>query len=138
MIRVACFIDGFNLYHAIHDLRRNELKWLNLRKLMEHFIDSKIHEIVAIYYFSAFAEWLPEEVKRHKAYVEALKYFGVTPVMGRFKEKELSCNRCDHAWTGHEEIQKIHLERSLLPEEIKDAEGNVIVKRPKEYDPPIS
>jgi uncharacterized LabA/DUF88 family protein len=209
MIRVACFIDGFNLYHAVHDLRRNELKWLNLRKLMEHFIDPKIHEIVAIYYFSAFAEWLPAEVRRHKAYVEALKYFGVTPVMGRFKEKELSCNRCDHAWTGHEEkqsdvniaiwmvreafrnmydetflvtqdsdlapvlefinempkkrrvkiigsparrhskelyqlsakqvkIQTIHLERSLLPEEIKDAKGNVIVKRPKEYDPPSS
>jgi uncharacterized LabA/DUF88 family protein len=35
-------------------------------------------------------------------------------------------------------IQTIHLERSLLPEEIKDAKGNVIVKRPKEYDPPSS
>jgi hypothetical protein len=39
--RVACFIDGFNLFHAIKNLGRNELKWVNLWKLMECFIDPK-------------------------------------------------------------------------------------------------
>jgi hypothetical protein len=77
-LRVACFIDGFNLYHSLCALNRDDLKWLNLRSLMEKFIDKNRHEIVAIYYFSAYAEWLPGPVKRHRAYVAALKFYGVT------------------------------------------------------------
>ena len=205
-IRVACFIDGFNLYHAITKLGRNELKWVNLRQLMEQFIDPNSHEIVAVYYFSAFAYWLPGATKRHQAYIDALRFYGVTPVMGRFKEKELSCKRCGRAWIAHEEkqsdvniavwmvreayrdnydeaflvsqdsdlvpalefirelpkqrkikiigppnrphskelsklstkltkIKTVHLERCLLPAEIKDENGNLIVRRLPEYDP---
>jgi hypothetical protein len=29
-IRVAAFVDGFNPYHALRDLGRDHLKWLNL------------------------------------------------------------------------------------------------------------
>jgi len=48
-IRVACFVDGFNLYHAIDEMDREELKWVNLWKLMESFIDPTIHQIVGVY-----------------------------------------------------------------------------------------
>lgn len=58
LIRVACFIDGFNIYHAINDLRRNELKWVDLRKLMACFTDPKVHALGPVYYFSAYATWL--------------------------------------------------------------------------------
>ena len=33
--RVACYVDGFNLYHAIDDLRKPHLKWVNLWALAE-------------------------------------------------------------------------------------------------------
>lgn len=72
---------------------------------MECFIDPKVHVITAIYYFSAYAEWLTEPAKRHKAYVSALTARGVTPVLGRFKDKSLGCSSCGHRWTGHEEKQ---------------------------------
>jgi uncharacterized LabA/DUF88 family protein len=104
-VRVACFVDGFNFYHAVHDLRQNHLKWVDLRKLMECFIDRKVHTISDIYYFSAFAEWLTEPVKRHKAYVNALRARGVTPVLGRFKDKYVGCGDCGHRWVQHEEKQ---------------------------------
>jgi hypothetical protein len=29
-MRVACYIDGFNLYHAIDDLDKPHLKWLDV------------------------------------------------------------------------------------------------------------
>jgi hypothetical protein len=32
MRRVIVHIDGFNLYHAIDDLRKPWLKWLDLRR----------------------------------------------------------------------------------------------------------
>lgn len=208
-IRVACFIDGFNLYHAIDNLGRNELKWVNLWQLMECFVNPTAQEIIAVYYFSAFAEWLGEPVKRHKVYVRALDHYGVTPVMGRFKEKRLACVKCGQSWIGHEEkqsdvniavwmlreafrgnydeaflvsqdsdlvpgleligempkarrikiigpperhhskelcnvstkqakIKVVHLERCLMPEEIRDKGGNLIAKRPQKYHPPLT
>jgi hypothetical protein len=37
-MRVATFIDGFNLYHAIRGLRNNRLKWCDVRALVEMFL----------------------------------------------------------------------------------------------------
>lgn len=36
--RVICYIDGFNLYHAIRDLKQPYLKWVNLWTLASVFI----------------------------------------------------------------------------------------------------
>jgi len=103
MIRVTAFIDGFNLYHAVDDLGKPHFKWLDLDKLIRHFVDPTIHSLDAIYYFSAYATWLPAAHKRHKAYVKALESSGVRPVMGNFKEKERACNSCAAGWVAHEE-----------------------------------
>src|SRR5579871_3111204 len=109
MIRVLCYIDGFNLYHAIDDMNRaargtlNHLKWLNLSKLMEVFIDPKVHRIDAIKYFSAYATWKPKQHERHQIYVKALQSAGVTAVLGQFKEKHIYCPQCGLTHKGHEE-----------------------------------
>ena len=179
---------------------------------MENFIDKQQHEITAIYYFSAYAEWMPDKKARHEKYIAALLAIGVTPILGEFKLKDRSCPRCKHRWTGHEEkesdvnaalyllneaykdsydeaflvtrdsdlappvrmvltlfpnkrikivapprlrhskelsqavkgkrlasIKDIHVERSLLPQNVIDYKtGNLVAKRPSEYDPPTS
>lgn len=102
-IRVAAFIDGFNLYHAVHDIGREELKWLDLKKVVGCFTDPNVHEIVDVFYFSAYAKWLPEPYQRHVAYVRALKAMGVTPVLGNFKTRHRNCRKCGNSWVGHEE-----------------------------------
>ena len=86
--RVACFIDGFNLYHAIARLGRPHLKWLDLPRLMQRYVHAASQRIDAIYYFSAYADWLPAARRRHRAYVAALGAQGVAPVMGKFKAKD--------------------------------------------------
>ncbi len=105
--RVVAFIDGFNLYHAVDDLNahgsHNHLKWLNLRALVETYVPGSDYIIVAIKYFSAFAVWLPDAHKRHRAYVAALESVGVQVVMGKFKEKDRHCINCKNQWKAHEE-----------------------------------
>lgn len=206
-IRVACFVDGFNLYHAISDLRRPELKWVSLRSLMGCFLDPARHELGNIFYFSAFVHWNTGKQARHQAYVNALKAEGVIPVMGRFKDKPVTCRSCGNHWNSPEEkqtdvnlalwlvreafrskydeaflvtqdsdlvpavslvkemprsrriklvgppgrphskelfkacdgqtkIKTIHIERSLLPTEVKDSRGFTVARRPADYDPP--
>ncbi|MGD9838278.1 MAG: NYN domain-containing protein [Afipia sp.] len=109
MIRVLCYIDGFNLYHAIDDMSRasrgelNHLKWLDLNKLMTFFIDPKVHKIEYIKYFSAYATWKPKQHERHQIYTKALASTGVQMIMGQFKEKEIYCPLCKLTHIGHEE-----------------------------------
>lgn len=205
-IRVRVYIDGYNLYHAIDRLKEDRLKWLDLRTLMLNFLDIKIHDLLGVHYFSAYATWKFNAYQRHRIYEQALRATGVETVMGKFKEKERSCLKCKDKWIAHEEketdvnialhllddayqdrydeaiivsqdsdlfpaiklvkknfphkkikiitppnlhhskemarivgkkklgkIQKIHLERSLLPERITDQNGKQIT-RPKKYE----
>jgi uncharacterized LabA/DUF88 family protein len=109
--RVECFIDGFNLYHAIanysreHDSEKNHLKWVNLWKLMECFASPTEHEIKNVFYFSAYAKWLTAPVARHKKYVHALESVGVKFIKGKFKDKNIRCKLCKRSFIGHEEKQ---------------------------------
>jgi uncharacterized LabA/DUF88 family protein len=101
--RVACFIDGFNLYHSIARLGQPHLKWLDVHRLMHRYVRPVSQRIDAVYYFSAYADWLPAARSRHGAYVAALIARGVQPVMGKFKAKDRWCPHCRRSSTGHEE-----------------------------------
>lgn len=101
MKRVKCFVDGFNLYHAVADLKINHLKWLNLRQLAQAFIKPTQELLDAVFYFSAYPTWLEGSYRRHQAYVKV----GVTAVIGHFKEKQKKCLKCGAKWCAHEEKQ---------------------------------
>jgi uncharacterized LabA/DUF88 family protein len=101
--RVQCYIDGFNLYHAVADIGLNHLKWLNLRALSEAFIQPSKEVLHEVFYFTAYAKWLPHAMVRHRAYVKALEAYNVTPIFGHFKEKNMSCKRCGATWISREE-----------------------------------
>ena len=105
--KVACYIDGFNLYHAIKGLPppNQHLKWVNLWGLASAFIQHGGERLVGVYYFSALAYWLPAEQARHRAFIAANRAVGVTPVLGEFKAKTRRCGSCGAVWTTHEEKQ---------------------------------
>jgi hypothetical protein len=48
-------VDGFNLYHALHDLNRPRLKWLSLHALAQKLIPNRSERLVGVVYFSAYA-----------------------------------------------------------------------------------
>lgn len=205
--RVICFVDGFNLYHALDAIKQPHLKWLNLRLLLSRLTRTKSQIITQILFFSAYPTWKPASFHRHRLYISALSSTGVTPVLGQFKKKPKQCLKCGAKWTSHEEketdvnialalldlaykdlfdhafllsrdsdlapavhklkqnfpekkitilapynyrhsseliqaadlhkiINLTHLSTSLFPEDIYDAGGNFVVKRPIEYMPP--
>lgn len=208
MRRLALYIDGFNFYHAVHDLRKPHLKWANLWSLAES-ISWTNEQVVLVRYFSAYATWLPDAMKRHQSYVKALEHVGVDAVIAHFKTKAMQCKVCESKWDSREEketdvhlalriladaeddlfdraailsadsdlvpvvkmvkarhpnkkimvcappkrfghgrnlqqvadqyiqISPAKIEASLFPKEIVDTDGNVVVSRPPEYDPPV-
>jgi uncharacterized LabA/DUF88 family protein len=139
MIRSSFFIDGFNFYHALRRLDGNHLKWVNLHALMTRQT-SKSEQIGSVYYFSAYADWLPGPKSRHVQYVSALEQSGVTVVMGHFKNKDRYCPHCKGHWTGHEEKETdVNIALCLLNEAYKDSYDRAyVVSRDSDLKPAIA
>jgi uncharacterized LabA/DUF88 family protein len=119
--RLICFVDGFNLYHALDALKQPHLKWLDLRKLFSHLIRSKSQIITQILFFSAYPTWKPDSYRRHRQYIAALSASGVTPVLGQFKVKPKKCHKYSAKWDSHEEKESdVNLALALLDLAYKD------------------
>lgn len=100
--RAVGYIDGFNLYHAIDDLGRPHLKWVDLRALVASFLRDG-QELTAVNYYSAYATWLPDEFRRHRQYIAALEAAGVSVHLSDFRARRQECFRCGAVWQTHEE-----------------------------------
>jgi hypothetical protein len=126
-MRVACYVDGFNLYHAIVDLNRPYLKWVNLSALAQSLCRAG-ETLAKVEYFSAYATWKPDQYSRHRQYVAALKNFGVVCNMARFSEKSAGCLSCGAKWKRHEEKETdVHFSLTLLEDAIDDVFDRAII-----------
>ncbi len=112
MNRVIFLIDGFNLYHSIVELRRDtrySTKWLDIHALCKSYLHlfGKESTLEKIYYFSALPLYLmtshPEKIKRHKEYIACLEASGISIELGRFKQKDVFCEKCKSMILKHEE-----------------------------------
>ncbi len=127
--RVISFIDGFNLYHAISSLHRPELKWIDVRMLSRAFLRPLSEQLLKVFYFSAYADHMPEPVqKSQRAYIEALKLKQTTPVLGQFKKKDRKCPNCRHKWIGYEEKETdVNIASFLIDLAYQDAFDRALV-----------
>jgi len=103
--KVSFFIDGFNVFHSLKDNRKfNKYLWLDYKSFLERYVRKK-DQLADIYYFSAYAYWRPDSVKKHRMLIDAWKHTGVKPVLGNFKEKDRFCVNCKAYSKVHEEKQ---------------------------------
>ena len=104
--RVVVFVDGFNLYHFIHNHKRyRRYKWLDLNSLSGKFLPPSA-AIQKIVYFSAYPFWNPSKVKRHQLYVKILESNNIVVNLGYFKKVKRRVNllnRCSIEILTHEE-----------------------------------
>lgn len=138
MARVSFFIDGFNVYHSLKNPpfppnkpflknRYQKYLWLDFYTLAERFT-RKGDAIADVFYFSAFATWRPNAMKRHKQFIDALENKGVRIIMGEFKEKDRFCTNCRAYSKGHEEKQTdVNIGIYLLNEAYKDSYDTAVI-----------
>ena len=137
-MNVACYIDGFNLYHSIHDLNKPHLKWVDLQALARSLCRPG-ETLVKVAYFSAYATWLPAQYARHRAFVAALKHVGVECHMARFNEKNASCHRCGATWKKREEKETdVHFALTFLEDAIDGVfDRAIIISADSDYVPAV-
>jgi len=86
--KVIAYIDGFNLYHAVRELRSQRLKWCDVRSLVSGFLgpSETLHETR---YYTAYPKHLDKNVRRRfNSYTMALEATGVRVIKGAFKKKD--------------------------------------------------
>lgn len=127
-IRTIVYVDGFNLYHAIDDLRENHLKWLDLWALSERLLQPG-QTLIGVKYFTAYATWRPQSYRRHQRYVDALKSKGVVPIIGVFKAKPVRCQAaCKQMYKTHEEKETdVNIGVHLVADALKDRFDRALV-----------
>jgi hypothetical protein len=126
-MRVACYIDGFNLYHAIDDLQKPHLKWVNLWTLAGSLCRPG-ETLVKVAYFSAYATWKPDQYSRHRLYVASLQSVGVECQMARFSEQSAKCRTCGAKWKRHEEKETdVHFSLTFLEDAVDNTFDRAII-----------
>ncbi len=101
--RVAAYIDGFNLYHGLHEKGRRYL-WLDLEGLARSLLKPG-QQLVSVRYFTARVRNNPGSEQRQQMYLKALAAHGsmLDIRYGRFQEKSMKCRRCAGTWITYEE-----------------------------------
>lgn len=143
-MKVQCFIDGYNLYHAVDDLKIPKLHWVNLRNLVQSYIP-KQDELNDVFYFTAKPTHLTIPVQsRHESLRDALTFHDVKIVEGQFKRKQLSCraigsDACKQKYYAHEEKESdVNLAIQLVSEAYQ---GNfdiaIVVTADSDLIPPV-
>lgn len=137
-MRVACYIDGFNLYHSIDDLQKPHLKWVDLKALAQSLCRGG-ETLVKTSYFSAYATWMPDRYARHRQYVAALQHSGVECHMARFSEQTARCRSCGTTWKRHEEKETdVHFCMTFLEDALDDVfDRAIIISADSDIAPPI-
>jgi hypothetical protein len=102
--RAALYVDGFNLFHAVQDLGREYLKWVDLQAL-GRAIAPRSEVIRKVVWATAFRPGARHLTALHQAYFDALEARGVQSLTGHFVVYSDGCNACGHTWTVSQEKQ---------------------------------
>jgi hypothetical protein len=124
-IRSAFYIDGFNFYHAIDELKDHSLKWCNLWLLAQNTIPQISESLVKVSFYSAFYPGNSGQRWRHEQYKQALENVGVKTVFGHFIGDTMDCRGCGRIWNKPTEKET---DINLALGVINDAYANVYDK----------
>lgn len=104
MVRVAVYVDGFNLYFGLRSKYDRKYLWLDLQALAVSLL-RRGQTLEEVRYFTARVRNDPGGQQRQSDYLDALGTHSplVTIQNGRFQEKDRRCRGCGTTWTVFEE-----------------------------------
>jgi uncharacterized LabA/DUF88 family protein len=122
VVRVAAYVDGFDLYFGLKDKYARRYLWLDLQALSESLL-RRDQTLVRVSYFTARVRGNADSQQRQSDYLDALVSHSrlVSVVDGRFQEKRRQCRQCETSWTVYEEKETdVHIAVSLVEDGVED------------------
>lgn len=123
-MRVAAYVDGFNLYFGLKEAGFKRLYWLDVVALARNLLKPE-QNLVATHYFTARIRDNGRNVadqKRQGTYLEALELQGTKCHFGHYLEKSRQCRRCHSTWMDYEEkMTDVNIATHMLGDAFDDA-----------------
>jgi uncharacterized LabA/DUF88 family protein len=122
VVRVAAYVDGFNLYFGLKAKHGRKYLWLDLQALAASLLLPG-QTLTQVTYFTARVRNDPESRLRQSDYLEALVQHSslVTVVDGRFQNKDRRCRECRTTWTVYEEKETdVNIAVALVEDAVRD------------------
>lgn len=94
----ALYIDGFNLYHAVDDLNKPFLKWINLWRLGSIILPQHSQKLVKVVFCTAFYPGHAKKKWRHEQFNGAQSVYGVGVQLGHYVYEDMDCRECESSW----------------------------------------
>jgi len=146
MERVNIYVDGFNFYYGLKNMKAIDIEWqrfywLNYVNFFERFIgDNQV--LQKVIYFAAPPPFDMDVQNRQKNLFNANKLLNPERfelVMGRFYKKTLKCKICKEKYTAYEEKQTdvniaIRLQRDSF---LDNVDTLVLVSADSDLVPPL-
>lgn len=101
---LAVYVDGFNLYHGLHEKAGCRYLWLDLVALVRTL--RRRSSLTKVRYFTAPVLNDPSALSRQSDYLAALTAHNpglIDVVNGRYQPKPKKCHKCGNSWTSYEE-----------------------------------
>jgi hypothetical protein len=95
--RARFYVDGFNLHHALLDLGRPELLWLDLKALGRGLLP-RGERLAGVTWVAAHRPQREDRMSALATYELALRASGVRCLMGHFVIHGDHCRACGHSW----------------------------------------
>lgn len=129
MVRVAVYVDGFNLYFGLKAKHGRKYLWRDLQALSASLLrPGQVLEKVT--YFTARVRRDSAGEQRQFHYLEALVRHCslVTIVDGRFQEKSCWCRQCQATWTVYEEKETdVNIAVALVEDAVQDRYDTAVI-----------
>lgn len=122
MVRVAAYVDGFNLYFGLKESYGRKYLWLDLQALAGSLLRHG-QTLAHVTYFTARVRGDADSQQRQSDYLDALASHcsKVSVVDGRFQQKRRQCRQCGTSWTVFEEKETdVHIAVSLVEDGVRD------------------
>jgi len=125
--KLIVYVDGFNLYHGMHDAYGRSKHWLDLVALARSL--RPLSTDVKVKYFTAPVLDEPDAESNQTTYIKALEALypaELTIIQGRYQKKIIKCRKCGHERNQYEEKETdvniaIHLVADALVSPTHDA-----------------
>lgn len=127
--RLMVYVDGFNLYHGLHDTSSRKHLWLDLAKLSQSLRPAQ--KLVGVRYFTSTVMNDAGAQSRQGHYIDALsrKYpETVNVTLGRYQSKTKKCFKCNHKYTSYEEKETdVNMATSIVVDAASGAFDSALV-----------
>ncbi len=138
--RVIFYVDGFNLYHGLHEKWGTRYLWLDLVAVARSLRPAS--ELIAVKYFTASVLNDPGAQSRQDTYIDALKAahpHEVQVTMGRYQQKTRVCRNCGKPWVLYEEKETdVNIAVTLLADAVaREADSFIVISGDSDIAPAV-